>query len=73
MALSEMIYEAMNDLLLPFVACRFLARFNYLEIGTRGAAVSGFADLDELGFFCHPAHSCPSQRRISTLSEGDTR
>ena len=48
---SEMIYEAMNDLLLPFVACRFLVRFNNLEVGTLRAAVDGCTDLDELRFF----------------------
>jgi hypothetical protein len=51
---SEMIYEAMNDLLFPFVACDFRVRFNNLEVGTLRAAVDGCIDLDELRFFRHP-------------------
>jgi hypothetical protein len=39
---SEMIYEAMNDLLF---------RFNNLKVGTLRAAVDGCTDLDELRFF----------------------
>ncbi len=51
MALPEMIYEGMHDLLVPLVQHRFLLRYYDLEGGTPGAAVNGFADLDELGFF----------------------
>jgi hypothetical protein len=62
---SEMLYEAMNDLLCPFVACGFLVRFDNLEVGTLRAAVDGCTDLDELRFF--RTHSVNSQRRISAL------
>ena len=37
-------------------------RYYDLEGGTRGAAVNGFADLDELSFFGYTAHSCYSHR-----------
>jgi hypothetical protein len=48
---SEMLYEAINDLLFPFVARRFIVRFDNLELGTLGAAIDGWTDLDELRFF----------------------
>ena len=67
MALPEMIYEAMHDLLFPFVACGFLVRFNDLEVGTLGAAVDGCTDLNELEFFSYKADSVDSCRRISAL------
>jgi hypothetical protein len=65
MTASEMLYEAINDLLFPFVACRFLARFNDLEVWTFGAAVDSCTDLDELRFF--GTHSVHSYRRIAAL------
>ena len=72
MALPEMIYEGMHDLLLPVVQYRFLLRYYDLEGGTRGAAVNGFADLDELRFFGDTAHSSSSHRQVSALLESQT-
>jgi hypothetical protein len=62
---SEMLYEAINDLLFPFVARRFVVRFNNLEVGTLGAAIDGCTDLNELRF--SGTHSVRCHRRIAAL------
>jgi hypothetical protein len=47
---SVMLCEAIHDLLFPFVACRFLAWFDNLQVGTLGAAADNCTDLNELRF-----------------------
>jgi hypothetical protein len=66
---SEMLYEAINNLLFPFVSCRFVVRFNNLEVGTLGAAIDGCTDLNELRFF--GTHSVCCHRRIAALLDYD--